>query len=766
MQKPGKQHFVRTILILCLIVSALPLFAQFSKKVSKRAVVIGISDYQDEGIPDLQFAHKDAETAANYLMHTDPIAVPASNLILLTNQNATGGNVHQALNQLLTESKQGDEIIIFFSGHGDVETINEADPGHLLLYDTPSSTYQINSLRVSDLKEVIEQLSIKIGASVTLITDACRSGNLAGRLISGAQATASGLLSQFANETKILSCQPDEFSLEGTQWGGGRGAFSYHLIEGLTGLADQNKDLQVSILELQRYLEDRLNEDLNGSQTPVINGNKNKVLAFVDEDKMIQLIQKKASESTAHPNVLSSIFSENPENNQEVASSIIDAFYSSLENGHLIHSPEYRTSHKSNSPSALELFDSLSRLDIPNARIRGIKADFITALQDDSQKAINDYLKSTSQTLNDRDLGRGQTYQEYPLYLQKAAELLGPSHYLYSQLLAKSYYFDAVIHRLDQSYSKARELIEKALVYEDRAAYIFNELGFLYDREGDPRALDMYQLALNLSPNWVIPYGNMASYHLRNKNYEEAERYAQLSIEKGPHYKYAYWTLSEVFRRTNRTEEAQNILQEYLDKYGSDWFIYLKLGTLLKSKDPQRAIEYFKRSNEAQESKSAHQELGLAYFGTNDSLLVFHFKRALELNPKATELLNNLGWFYFLKDELDLSRDYYIRALEINPNILYARLNLGKIYFKKGELEQAKRTFNYLITSINPDHPESLYFLCRIAAINGETENALQFLEKAINNGYKDVAMISSDESLLKIREEARFIELIALIKS
>ncbi|MFZ1255314.1 MAG: hypothetical protein WAR77_03135, partial [Saprospiraceae bacterium] len=31
------------------------------------AVVVGISDYQDPGIPDLRFADKDAEAFANYL---------------------------------------------------------------------------------------------------------------------------------------------------------------------------------------------------------------------------------------------------------------------------------------------------------------------------------------------------------------------------------------------------------------------------------------------------------------------------------------------------------------------------------------------------------------------------------------------------------------------------------------------------------------------------------------------------------------------------
>ena len=36
------------------------------------AVVVGISDYQDEGIPDLRFADKDALAFANSLQHYFP----------------------------------------------------------------------------------------------------------------------------------------------------------------------------------------------------------------------------------------------------------------------------------------------------------------------------------------------------------------------------------------------------------------------------------------------------------------------------------------------------------------------------------------------------------------------------------------------------------------------------------------------------------------------------------------------------------------------
>ena len=108
------------------------------------------------------------------------------------------------------------------------------------------------------LQLVIETISLDNNAKVLLITDACRSGKLAGNAIGGSQLTSQNLATQYANEVKILSCQPDEYSIEGEQWGGGRGAFSYHLIDGLYGMADIDSDLNVNLKEIDRYLEDHV----------------------------------------------------------------------------------------------------------------------------------------------------------------------------------------------------------------------------------------------------------------------------------------------------------------------------------------------------------------------------------------------------------------------------------------------------------------------------------------------------------------------------
>ncbi|MBK9017581.1 MAG: caspase family protein [Saprospiraceae bacterium] len=88
-------------------------------KATTRAVVVGISDYQDMGIPDLRFADRDAEAFANWLRSPAGGSVPERNLVLLTNKQATIAQFAKALDGLMETVKEGDLVIIYFSGHGD-----------------------------------------------------------------------------------------------------------------------------------------------------------------------------------------------------------------------------------------------------------------------------------------------------------------------------------------------------------------------------------------------------------------------------------------------------------------------------------------------------------------------------------------------------------------------------------------------------------------------------------------------------------------------
>jgi uncharacterized caspase-like protein len=198
-----------------------------------RAVVIGISDYADDRITDLKYAHRDAEAFAAWLQSPAGGSLPNDQMTLLTNGQATLGKMVAAFDWLIAKSKPGDRALIYFSGHGDVEKLTRYNRGYLLGHDAPGTAYMAGgALNLRDLQDIISTLS-DAGVQVVMISDACRAGKLAGSETGGTQQTAAELARLYANEVKILSCQPDEYSLESEQWGGGRGCFSFHLTDGL-----------------------------------------------------------------------------------------------------------------------------------------------------------------------------------------------------------------------------------------------------------------------------------------------------------------------------------------------------------------------------------------------------------------------------------------------------------------------------------------------------------------------------------------------------
>lgn len=254
---------------------------------------MGISDYQSQQVTDLAFADKDAIEFAKWLQSPAGGSLPIDNISLLTNAAATSGNFAMALTGLIDESQPGDQAVIFFSGHGDVETKTIFQLGFLLCYDSPPNNYMAGAFNLVNLQAVISTLAAN-NVRVLVVTDACRSGELAGTSVNGPQLTNANLAKQFANELKILSCQPNEFSLEGEQWGGGRGAFSYHLVEGLMGLADRSADGQVTLMEIGRYLEETVPvETAPHPQVPFTVGDRLATVAKVDGSALALLEKDK-----------------------------------------------------------------------------------------------------------------------------------------------------------------------------------------------------------------------------------------------------------------------------------------------------------------------------------------------------------------------------------------------------------------------------------------------------------------------------------------
>lgn len=144
---------------------------------------IGISNYQSAGIPDLAVCHTDAQTVAVKIQNR--CHLNAEPLVLI-NEQATLKNIEAAIRKLAAMSKPGDEIIIYWSGHGarcsDEKDNKDEKDGYdelLVTYDgDPSNIHSVRRTMLTD-DRFGRLLQCLDGRRILVILDTCHSGGQA-----------------------------------------------------------------------------------------------------------------------------------------------------------------------------------------------------------------------------------------------------------------------------------------------------------------------------------------------------------------------------------------------------------------------------------------------------------------------------------------------------------------------------------------------------------------------------------------------------------
>jgi tetratricopeptide (TPR) repeat protein len=564
-----------------------------------KALVVGISNYQDEGITDLRFANRDASEFAAYLKTKSGGGLKEEQIKLLTDAQATTAQIYSALDWLIESCGPDDQALIYFSGHGDVETKTIRQQGFLLAYDTPKTNYMIGAVRLSDLNGYLESIVQERKARVIVITDACRSGNLAGGR-EGASATAAALSSQFQNQVKIMSCQPNELSVEGEQWGGGRGVFSYHLIDGLTGLADANKDSTVTLMELERYLGNTVPTETDQQQFPFTVGVKTTKMAQVDVQELLALMAKRDMPAQFAPIAPKGMIEDLLAQADTSVQELYEEFLTAVGDQYFLPS-DLREGRKPGR-SASQLYDRLAKEEALRPVHSLMKRNFAAALQDESQRAINAYLRADQAELTKRWNNEIDRYKTNPVYLSKAASLLGEGHVLHDQLKAKQYYFEGLIKRLEGGQkgdtvmlNEALALEFKALEMDSGAAYVYNEIGLIYDEirkvykmvENQrmnsilfQKQIDSYGMAMSLSPKWVMPVINAADTHKQWRNLAEAEEMGNKAIELDSNLEPAYDILYEVYLKSMELDKVKSVSKHLIRFRPDDSMLYYNIACI------------------------------------------------------------------------------------------------------------------------------------------------------------------------------------------
>ena len=237
---------------------------QGTRTLSQRwAVVIGVSHYRDNRIPQLQFAAEDAKAIRDFLVNPKGGAVPPEHVLYLTNESATFASIRSALFDFLTKPGPDDLAIVYFAGHGTNDFKKRPDNYYLLGYDTDSDNLGSTAVPMWDLQAAFERT---LQANLVTLVDACHGGAI-GRAVPN-MTNQRWIKAAFGQHRAIITASDvDEVSSEGDQWGG-HGVFTYYALQGLKGSADVNHDHKISVGELFDYVRPHVVQATGGAQTP------------------------------------------------------------------------------------------------------------------------------------------------------------------------------------------------------------------------------------------------------------------------------------------------------------------------------------------------------------------------------------------------------------------------------------------------------------------------------------------------------------------
>ncbi len=616
---------------------------------------------------------------------------------------------------------------------------------------------------LSMLQEVISTISIQNNAKVVMIADACRSGKLSGNSVNGAQITGSNLARQYSNEVKILSCQPDEYSIEGEQWGGGRGAFSYHLIDGLYGMADTNNDKVIDLKELTRYLEDIVTPEVEPqSQIPLTIGKNTERLAEVIPEhlqvildsrkgglKMFASVESRGIEEEALANADTTIVEKYMEFKNAIAQK---RFFSPTDK------------------CADDLYVALSKEPQLEKLHSSMKRNYAAALQDDAQQALFSMLNDEGKPLSRKKAYK--KYSEYPIQLERAAEILGENHYMYRSLIARKLFFEARLLYIKVGYYNFNEkygkeiirLCRESLTWEPHNPHVYHlmSISFGYNLKLKDSLEVYYKKAHNEVKDWNSPT-IMASLILHDNygDFESAKSVLDnasgltdtIAIQKA--YARLYFSKYLKYHDSIDLKRAEEIWTSQLIANKHDIQLYILLGFLY--------------NNSGRPSLGRDVLLkGIAIdstFGFLWANLAASY-RALNQMPKSIETLHkledidstiintyvDLGINYLMVDDLVSSKLYFEKAFALDSASLYYKEGVLHYFFKVKDYFSAKKCLEFL-TKNYKKHKSYTYNLACMETLLGNVESGFNFLEEAISYGYNNYYNLQVDADLSKLRQ-------------
>lgn len=193
------------------------------------------------------------------------------------------------------------------------------------------------------------------------------------------------------------------------------------------------------------------------------------------------------------------------------------------------------------------------------------------------------------------------------------------------------------------------------------------------------------------------------------------------------------------------------------------------------------SIDYYNVAMKKQPSPLLWNKIGMAYLlMQRPDQAAKAFDRAIKLDKKDPSAYNNRGYVEQMKRKYDKAIVYYKKAIVLRDDDAVFYYNMASCYFGKHDYQDAAKEYHeafqldpnifvratktgVMAQATSPDDRAAFSFLvAKMYAQAGDFDRSLEYLRKAMEDGYRHINDVYTDKEFATLRTDKRFEELMA----
>lgn len=264
-----------------------------------------------------------------------------------------------------------------------------------------------------------------------------------------------------------------------------------------------------------------------------------------------------------------------------------------------------------------------------------------------------------------------------------------------------------VIAQSQNRLESAIQLIQQAIAINPQPHYYNNLANFHLQNQQFPQALEAYQSAIQLKPDFVDAYANSGALYLMQKQWDLAIQQLKTAIQLNPQFVKGYINLGVAYHKQGLLEQAENYYQQALKIKPNMQNVLNNIKQLQIEKLFFKHLEQGKKAlqdNQLSQAESSlnqakqiipqamepyHQLAQLYRQQENHSKTLSTYQEALQYQPQNPFILEGLGATYQALKQYELAIQSYQQALNYHPQLDNSHYGLAFIYFESEQIHFA-----------------------------------------------------------------------------